>query len=428
MGADDDAGVARGRLQQRLLALRGVHGAGEEHHARAVQRASQHPALREGTEGAGEGLVVLHGQYLGGCQQGCLSPGVDHLQHGAQCHEGFTGAHFALEQPVHRVVPGQVSGQGLAHLPLSVRQGERQPGVELVEQSAGARRPRGRFLARGQCPTAGERGLEHEGLLVPEPVLRAVGVLHDGWAVHEFVGLREAHQLVPARHRLRHRVDQVGGVEGVEDDAHGHGDPLAADLVHCRVHGNRLVHVLGVVVVVVQEHVLGIGERELPPVHRDLAGEHGAYAGTEFPLRAVPVEVGEVHLPDSAGGIVRDDHLEEHALAGAHAAGVGRLHAGDQGDLLVHRDLCNGGQLAALEVVARKVVEQLAHGVEVQVLCQELGGRPEVLLERHVKLRRRNTHHRAVSHAGRRSVQSRVPPLRRIPPPVGPRQAGPPSR
>lgn len=55
---------------------------------------------------------------------------------------------------------------------------------------------------------------------------------------------------------------------------------------------------------------------------------------------------------------------------------------GDHGDVLVHGEIGEVGELAALLVSARIVVQQVAHGVQAEMLGHHLrGGRAEHFLQ-----------------------------------------------
>ena len=57
---------------------------------------------------------MLLGQHLRRRQQHRLAAAVDDGEHGAQRHDGLSGADFALQQPMHRVVAGEVGGDFVA--------------------------------------------------------------------------------------------------------------------------------------------------------------------------------------------------------------------------------------------------------------------------------------------------------------------------
>ncbi len=177
VGADHDPGGSGGGVQHGLLPGRGGHGAGEQGDLdRVGAEAAQQAVPGQRPERAADRFEVLRGEDLGGGQQGGLSPGVHHLQHGAQGHDGLAGADLALEQAVHRRVLGELRGQGLADGGLAGGQRERQLPVEGGQQSVRGG-PAGGGLLGGELGAApGQGRLEHQGFLVAEPVPGALPV------------------------------------------------------------------------------------------------------------------------------------------------------------------------------------------------------------------------------------------------------------
>lgn len=113
---------------------------------------------------------MLLGQHLGGGEHRGLSARVDDGEHGAQRDQRLPGTDLALQQPVHRVLGRQVVEDLLGDLLLALGEGERQLGVECVEQSAVGRDPRHRRKLGVRVPAAGERDLEDERLVPFQPV------------------------------------------------------------------------------------------------------------------------------------------------------------------------------------------------------------------------------------------------------------------
>ena len=144
---------------------------------------------------------MLLGEHLGRGEQRRLPAGVDDLEHRAQRHQRLAGADLALEQPVHRVVAGQLAGDDLADLALAPGELERQPGVEGRQEPVGPTGARAGALraVRGAAPR--EHELEHQRLLEAEALLRrtelapVVGAvdppqrLHDGEQVEALAEL-----------------------------------------------------------------------------------------------------------------------------------------------------------------------------------------------------------------------------------------------
>ena len=114
---------------------------GEQGDPGADVGAAEQPALGERPEHRGDRAVVLLREHLGRREQRGLAAGVDDGEHRPQRHDGLAGADLALEQPVHRVLAGQVGRDRRATSSLPVGERERQPRVERREQPVGARPP-----------------------------------------------------------------------------------------------------------------------------------------------------------------------------------------------------------------------------------------------------------------------------------------------
>ena len=80
---------------------------------------AEHAAGGEVAEHRGDRAEVLLGEHLGRRQERGLAAGVDDPEHRPQRDEGLAGADLALEQPVHRVGPGEVGLDLGRHLLLA---------------------------------------------------------------------------------------------------------------------------------------------------------------------------------------------------------------------------------------------------------------------------------------------------------------------
>lgn len=224
--ADDDAGLARDQVQERLSAACGAHRPGEQHHLGGVLGAAQHPALGQLAHHLGDRPVVLLGEHLGGREHGRLTTGVDDGEHGAQRHHRLARTHFALEQPVHRMLGGQVVEDLPGDLLLTLGEGEGEAGVEGGEEAVGGGTAGdGGKLCVG-VTAAGEGDLEDEGLVPLEAVAGAVPVrlgvgpvdLQEGfWQRYQASALAQrlgqgVHGLLRAR---QDRLDGLGDLPGL---------------------------------------------------------------------------------------------------------------------------------------------------------------------------------------------------------------------
>ncbi|GMA88783.1 hypothetical protein GCM10025868_40330 [Angustibacter aerolatus] len=215
--ADHDARLAGRRLQQAPASDGGGLGAGEQPDAGADVAAAEHARFGQVAEHRGDRAVVLHGEHLGGGQQRGLPAGVDDREHRAQRHERLARPDLALQEPVHRSALRQVGGHLLAHLALAGRRLERQPRVEGVEQPSRPGHARGRRQRGVRQPAAQQRGLQHERLLVAQPVPRDVRLLEVCGRVHPLQRRAQVEQPAARTDVGRQRVGQHG--QGLDDRA-----------------------------------------------------------------------------------------------------------------------------------------------------------------------------------------------------------------
>ena len=125
VGADHDAGLARGGAGQwrRASDAADIDPVISTTPVRDRPAASSVPPSARSPSSRGDRLQVLGGQHLGGRQQRGLAAGVDDGQHGPQRHQRLARADLALQQPLHRLRPGQLGHQLVADLDLALRSG-----------------------------------------------------------------------------------------------------------------------------------------------------------------------------------------------------------------------------------------------------------------------------------------------------------------
>ena len=148
----------------------GLERAGEQGDPGAGRVAVELAGAAERAEQRADAAGVLGGEHLGGREQRGLPAGVDDLGHRPQRDDGLAGADLALQEAVHRLVAVELGGELLPHVALALGEGERQRGVDGVEQSAGAAGPGGAGLEGGGAAAGGEGELEGERLVPLEPV------------------------------------------------------------------------------------------------------------------------------------------------------------------------------------------------------------------------------------------------------------------
>jgi len=107
---------------------------------------------------------------------------------------------------VHRLIAGQVVGDGRACQLLADGQLERQFGVERRAQPIGQSRPRYRAVASGSEPPLGQQHLQREGLIPFQPRPRPGNVGVVDWPVDAAQRVRIADEPVLAPHRRGQRI------------------------------------------------------------------------------------------------------------------------------------------------------------------------------------------------------------------------------
>lgn len=135
MRPDDDPRLGGDQVEQCLPPPGRPHGPGEQHHLGGVLGATEHAALGQLPHHLGDRPVVLLGEHLGGREHRGLTARVDDGEHGAQGHHRLAASDLSLEEPVHRMLRGQVVEDLLGDLQLALGEGEGQLGVEGGQQA-----------------------------------------------------------------------------------------------------------------------------------------------------------------------------------------------------------------------------------------------------------------------------------------------------
>ncbi len=141
VGADHDASLTTGRIQESLPASLGPQGSGQEGEPGRHLSATKHARRREITQHGAHRAQVLLGQDICGCQQRSLPTRVDHLEHGSKRHDRLARADLALQESMHRMVQSQLGADLLADCQLPIGQLEGQLRIKCVEQSTLAAGP-----------------------------------------------------------------------------------------------------------------------------------------------------------------------------------------------------------------------------------------------------------------------------------------------
>ncbi len=129
VGGDDDAGLAAGDLGQRRTPGRQAHAPGDRGDRNRYVR-----LLLQRLDHRADGMPVLFGQHLGGSHEHSLMPRSDGQHHGRERDHGLARTDLTLQQPAHRMTLPHIRGNGVDHLTLARRQGERQRCDESVAQ------------------------------------------------------------------------------------------------------------------------------------------------------------------------------------------------------------------------------------------------------------------------------------------------------
>ena len=371
--ADDQPGRAGRGVQQGPPPGRRPQRPGEQRDPGRLLGAAQLAGLAERAEQPADRPVVLLGEHLGGGQQHGLPAAVHGLQHGPHRDDRLARAHLALQQPVHRVVEGQLIGDRLAGLPLALGQLERQPGVELVQQAAGLARPRHRRVRGGLLAAQRQHDLEHERLVPLQPGGGPPGVGPVGRAVDPAQRVGQPGQAVPVPQGRGQRVLRV--VKRVQREPHRVGDLPGGDVLAGRVDRDQLGRELGRAgpgLAGAQQLELRVGE--LPPSLEGghLPGEQPADAGPEQllpPVLAAAAEEGQRQPPAAVG----DHRLQDRARPVPHLAHRHRRDLGLHGHVLAVGQRGQLGQLAPGVVPARVVPQQVAYRAQAEGRLQPLG-------------------------------------------------------
>ena len=373
---DDDARLPGHDVVQHAPLGRSGTAAGEQHDARGVRVGTQLTALPQIPQQPRDGLVMLLGQHLGGCQEDRLTPRVDDRQHGPQRHQRLAGANLALQQPVHRGTLSELVEEGLPNSLLPRREREGQPAIELLEQPAPASWPRrGQLASRVTTPRRhGE--LDAEGLVEPQSGLPELGLAE----LHRFVDRAERLGEGQDTGLLDHPGGQRVAGERRKHQLHRFGDDPGGQLRRRRVqadHGGALDAARHRRLLrrglpprhprAVEHHEIRVGELELAVEAADPADEDAP--GSWLQQARPPLEVALVPCEQSDGQpsvTIAQHRLHPGTRDGAE--GLDRLDLGDDRHLLAYLECREVGHPGAGDVAPRHVAHQVVDADEAELL------------------------------------------------------------
>jgi hypothetical protein len=206
---------------------------------------------------------MLLRQHFGRREQRGLPTGIDDRQHRAQRNDCLARTHFALQQPMHRMVGGDLGSDQLADTALPVREFERQSRVERRKEPAIDRAPRGRRQPRRGGPSLGEDGLQDERFVPRESSTSLVSFGERLRSVDSLERLSIADQPEVVANLLWHWVFEE--VKRVEHDPHTATNPDRACVLDGWVHRQDLAREIRPTdnVVVINDVDFGIHELQL---------------------------------------------------------------------------------------------------------------------------------------------------------------------
>ena len=324
-----------------------------------------------------ERLVVLRGQDLGRGHDGDLEMVRDGGEHCVKRDDGLSGAHVALEEPVHRVRFREVGGD-LGDDLLLVR-GEREVDQRAdppVDLRGDGDRKGARLLLDGRSAHR-HRALQQQELLIDHPpsggVLRVEGLRE----VDVFERLADAGEFLRFQDLGRDDLLQDRDIL-VEGAAHDAADLELPEPLGQRIDRDDSLDFRFARCLV---RVEGRDDLELRVRHREFAlplgdfpGEVGRAALGELRLEIRLVEPDHLHGPRGVGDDDAEElpvELEPPDLAGGDFALDGRGHP--------VMEVGDGEDAGAVLVVAREKVQQVFDGADVQALQKRQPHRPHAL-------------------------------------------------
>lgn len=314
---------------------------------------------------------MLVGEYLGGCHDTGLEPVILGEQCAEECHECLTGAHIALQKSVHLLSALHVFVYLAHHTFLRGGEGEGQEMVvERVERLSYLIDTEALGVSFSLLDLPEYLQLDIEELLELKPLACA---LHESEVFREMYideALLEVEQMV----LFEQSVSQ------------GLLYALFAQYLHHRVHYLRhrfgveraVLHLLGGVVVwfesssLAEVHLveqLHLGVHDVPVVVEIVGFAEAEVAHTFLQLEVLQsVEPDEVHLVGAIGETCYESLVLTHAYCLDADYLADDLHIG-----LLVVDLAYLIEAAAVDILIREQIEQVARSAYVELFAQHVG-------------------------------------------------------
>ena len=331
---------------EQLAAPGRARGAGQELHR---QRAPEQRVER---------AVVLLGERLRGRHQRGLGAVLDGAQHRGQGAHRLARSHLPHQQPLHRLLAGEVGVDLLDRALLVTGELERErPAPAVHHHAARLQRPRAPSLAPG-APASRHGELEQEQLLEGEPPPGVALVLLADGEVNRLDRRRPLGELVldaqPGGQRLDHREHARARL------AHELSQARRTDALRGGVHRHEPEGVHGCLPVADQ---LMLGDPELVALAQLAVQQH------HRPLAELARDPGlvEPHGHERARLV---EHARLHALLApvAHGLHRGAAHGDRDGGLLADHQIGHPAHVAPVAVRMRQVLHQIAPGPDLERL------------------------------------------------------------
>ena len=228
----------------------------------------------------------------------------------------------------------------------------------------------------GRVPAASQDRLGDEGFFVLQPPLRLFELRPVFGAVYALERFLGAHETMALADVGGQHIGKVADL--VEHDLDRLRDLPRSEFGGGRVDRNHRPGETGSLLVAAEDLELRMGQLQVAAIGVDLAREESLDALVHGLGQPALVEEGQ----QQTSGAVGDDHLGAHAAAVLEPVVLRAQDPGDDRDVLTLTQCRQIRERAAVEVAARVVVEQVADGLQLELLLQRVGRtRAELALE-----------------------------------------------